>query len=121
MSSKGGQTTTSTQSNEPPAWARPLLEKGASEAMNLYNSGSGYNVYNGPTQAGMSDPTLSGMNSLLAATGYKGAPVQNQSPEQMFPQVMAMLQQQQAQRAQKKQQPAAAAPDGVMNQPRILW
>lgn len=118
MGSKGGGTTTQTQTNEPPAWAAPLLKQAAGDAQKLYDSGSGYNVYRGPTRAGMSDQTLSGMNGLLAATGYKGAPVANQSPEQMFPQVMQMIQQQQAQRAQQ-QQPAAPAPDAP--KPRILW
>jgi hypothetical protein len=87
----GGQSTSTTQTNSPPEWARPLLELGAADAMKMYQSGEGYNVYRGPTQAQMSGQTLGGMNSLLAATGYTGAPVQNQTPQQMFPEVMKML------------------------------
>jgi hypothetical protein len=87
----GGQSTSTTQTNSPPEWARPLLELGASDAMKMYQSGEGYNVYRGPTQAQMSGQTLGGMNSLLAATGYTGAPVQNQTPQQMFPGVMKLL------------------------------
>lgn len=87
----GGQSSSTTQTNEPPAWARPLLTRAAGDALGLYDSGQGYNVYQGPTQAKMSDQTLGGMNSLLAATGYSGAPVQNQTPEQMFPDVMKLL------------------------------
>lgn len=87
----GGQSTSSTQTNEPPAWAVPLLQRGADDALKLYESGQGYNVYQGPTQAQMSGQTLGGMNGLLAATGFQGAPVQNQTPQQMFPEVMKLL------------------------------
>jgi hypothetical protein len=87
----GGQSTSTTQTNNPPAWAVPLLERGAGDALKLYNSGQGYNVYQGPTQADMSAQTLGGMNGLLAATGFTGAPVQNQTPQQMFPDVMKLL------------------------------
>lgn len=87
----GGQSTSTQQTNSPPAWAEPLLQRGAADALSLYESGSGYNVYQGPTQAQMSGQTLGGMNSLLAATGYQGAPVQNQTPQQMFPDVMRLL------------------------------
>ena len=87
----GGQQTSTQQTNEPPAWATPLLKRAAGDAMGLYDSGQGYNVYQGPTQAGMSDQSLGGMNALLAATGYTGAPVANQTPQQMFPDVMKLL------------------------------
>jgi hypothetical protein len=89
--SGGGQSTSTTQTSSPPEWALPLLQRGAGDALKLYNSGQGYNVYQGPTQAQMSGQTLGGMNSLLAATGYEGAPVQNQTPQQMFPDVMKLL------------------------------
>lgn len=87
----GGQSTSSQQTSSPPEWALPLLQRGAGDALKLYESGKGYNVYQGPTQAQMSGQTLGGMNSLLAATGYAGAPVQNQTPQQMFPDVMKLL------------------------------
>ena len=91
----GGQTSSQTvQSNEPPEWARPLLEKSAGDAMKLYDAGMGYNVYEGPTQANMSKPTLGGMNRMLAATGFKGPQVQNQSAQQQFPKLFKMFEDQ---------------------------
>jgi hypothetical protein len=82
-----GKSTTSKQTSEPPAWAKPLLTKAASEGMRLYDAGAGYNVYDGPTQAPLSDVTLGGMNSLLAATGYGGAPISNQSIDALVPNI----------------------------------
>ncbi|WP_202312128.1 hypothetical protein [Mesorhizobium sp. L-8-10] len=79
------KSTTSKQTNEPPVWARPLLEKAASEAMNLYNSGVGHNVYNGPTRAPLSSQTLGGMNALMAATGGTGKPITNESINALIP------------------------------------
>lgn len=115
----GKSTTQKTeQTNKPPEWAEPLLRKGAGEAMNLYDSGAGYNVYNGPTQAGFSAPTLGGMNAALAATGYSGAPVSNatwqNSPE--LAQVQKLLTQQAAAKAQ-----AAAAKPAAPAQTQPLW
>lgn len=76
-----------TQTSAPPAWAAPLLKKVAGTAMDLYDRGEGYNTYRGPTQAPLSDVTLGGMNSLLAATGYQGAPVSNESINALIPEV----------------------------------
>ncbi|MDL2203518.1 hypothetical protein QQF51_12705 [Brucella intermedia] len=81
------------QTNEPPAWARPALEQAGKDALALYQSGSGYNTYTGPTMAPLSDVTLGGMNNLLAATGYTGAPVTNQSIMANVPDVNAIMQQ----------------------------
>jgi hypothetical protein len=65
--------------NSPPKWAEPLLKEGAQHAMDLYNAGIGYTPYMGQTRTGFSDPTLSGMNNALAATGYTGPAVTNQT------------------------------------------
>lgn len=59
--------TTSTQESKPPAWAAPLFQQSASEAQNLYNSGSGGNPYMGSTIADLSDTTMSGVNQLAQA------------------------------------------------------
>jgi len=62
-----GTSTSSTQTNSPPAWAEPLFKQSATEAGNLYNSGSGGNTYTGPTVANLSGTTMSGVNSLAQA------------------------------------------------------
>ncbi len=52
------------------------------QALNLYKSGKGYNVYTGPTQADLSSQTLQGMNGIMAATGGSApgaAPITNAS------------------------------------------
>jgi len=103
-----GKSSETTQKNEPPSWAKPLLTRGASDALKLYDAKKGYNVYSGPTQAQFSPTTLQGMNSLLAATGG-GAPITNDS---VFnnPAIQGARQQladQAAQNAQQPQQPAA--------------
>lgn len=107
-----GKSSKTTQTNEPPAWARPLLEKSASRALDIYDSGAGYNVYGGPTQAPLSDATLGGMNSLLAATGYQGAPVSNEGINSLIPtaEIQAMIQQAAARNAAAKAQQPAAKP-----------
>lgn len=106
MGAKAGPTTNTTQTNAPPAWARPALEKAGQEAMRLFDSGKGFNTYTGPTRAGMSDPRLAGMNALLAATGYQGPPVSNQTVQGMVPDVNGIMQQ----RLAGKPQPAPIAP-----------
>lgn len=74
----GSKESKQTVENNPPKWAEPLLKEGANAAMGLYNSGKGYNVYDGPTQAQFSPTTLQGMNALLTATGG-GQPITNES------------------------------------------
>lgn len=64
-----GSSTSSTQTSSPPAWAQPLFTKSAKEAKNLYNSGVGGNVYEGPTVADLSGATMGGVNSLYTAGG----------------------------------------------------
>lgn len=61
------KTSKSTQENKPPAWAQPMFEKSASDAMDLYNSGSGGNTWMGSTVAPLSDTTMSGVNQLAQA------------------------------------------------------
>ncbi|PWL17393.1 hypothetical protein DKP76_11485 [Falsochrobactrum shanghaiense] len=104
----GSKSTKTTQENKPPAWAAPLFKQGASEAQRLYDTKTGYNTYTGPTQAALSAPTLSGMNSALAATGFTGAPISNESINAGIPDVMAIMQQAMAGR----QQPQAPANRG---------
>jgi hypothetical protein len=88
-----GKTTKTTQENRPPAWALPGLETAGRDALDLYNRRVGFDTYRGPTQADLSDVTLGGMNSLLAATGYQGGPVSNQSINANIPDVEAIMQQ----------------------------
>lgn len=107
-----GKSTTTKQENSPPKWAEPLLRQSADEAMRLYNSGAGYTPYSGPTQAPLSDVTLGGMNSLLAATGYGGAPVSNEGINSLIPtaEIQEMIRQAQARNAAAKPaQPAKKA------------
>lgn len=59
--------TSSTQESKPPAWAVPAFEKSGAEAINLYNSGAGGNVYTGPTVADLSGTTMGGINALAGA------------------------------------------------------
>ncbi|MGO4831301.1 hypothetical protein AB4144_03230 [Rhizobiaceae sp. 2RAB30] len=116
----GEKSSKTTQKNEPPEWSKPLFEKSAAEAMRLYDSGIGYNVYDGPTQAALSDQTLGGMNAMMAATGGGGAPITNESINKLIPsadiqkQIDAMKQRN-AQQAQKPaQQASSGIPDWVM-------
>ena len=64
-SGKGSKTKqTSTQTSAPPEWAAPLFKTGAKDAMNLYNSGQGGNVYQGERVADLSDTTKNAINGL---------------------------------------------------------
>jgi len=62
----GGKSSTTSTSN-PPAYAQPLFTQSANDALNLYNGGSGGNVYLGNTVAPLSDTTLYGINALSQA------------------------------------------------------
>lgn len=104
MGSKKSETK---QTNEPPKWAAPLFQQAAGDAQALYNSKTGYNTYTGPTQADLSAPTLTGMNSALAATGYTGTPITNESINANIPDVFSIMQQALASR--QSPAPAAAA------------
>lgn len=104
MGSKKSETT---QKSEPPAWSKPLFTQAAGDALNLYNSKTGYNTYTGPTQADLSAPTLAGMNGALAATGYTGAPISNESINANIPDVFSIMQQ--AMASKQSSAPAATA------------
>lgn len=62
-----GSSTSSTQTSEPPGWAKPLFKQSATEASNLYNSGVGGNTFTGPTVADLSGTTVGGINQLATA------------------------------------------------------
>lgn len=53
-----------TETSAPPSWAAPLFTTGAKDAMNLYNSGQGGNVYQGERVADLSDTTKNAINGL---------------------------------------------------------
>ncbi|MGY2995449.1 tail fiber domain-containing protein [Mesorhizobium sp. URHB0026] len=63
----GSKESKQTTENKPPEWATPLFKQSASEASNLYNSGSGGNTYTGNTVAGLSGTTMGGVNQLAQA------------------------------------------------------
>ena len=107
MGSKKSETK---QTNEPPAWARPLFQQAAGDAQALYDSKTGYNTYTGPTQAPLSDQTLGGMNNALAATGFTGSPVTNQSINSQIPDVFSIMQQAMANK--RSQQPVSSGRQG---------
>jgi hypothetical protein len=87
MGGKDSESTV-TQENEPPDWAKPLLEMGAAEAMKFYQNGTGYNTYMGPTQAPLSPQTLSGMNQIMLATGSPNTPpITNESISSLVPKI----------------------------------
>ena len=85
------KSTKTTQENKPPEWAAEGLKRAGADALALYDNRVGFDTYRGPTQADLSDPTLSGMNSLLAATGYQGAPISNQSINSTLPDIEAIM------------------------------
>ncbi|WPM80916.1 tail fiber domain-containing protein [Brucella pseudintermedia] len=57
----------STQTSEPPKWAKPLFTQSAADALNLYNSGQGGNVYQGQRVADLSGTTTGAINRLTGA------------------------------------------------------
>ncbi|WP_273754497.1 MULTISPECIES: tail fiber domain-containing protein [unclassified Bartonella] len=57
-------TQNTTQTNEPPAWAKGIFEHAAQDAMTFYNQGSGKSVYDGQRVAGLSDQTKNAINGL---------------------------------------------------------
>lgn len=113
------KSSTTTQENNPPDWAEPLLKTGAADALSLYNADSGYHAYTGPTQAGLSDVTLGAMNNALKATGYTGPAVtnetwQNNSAVQDAKKMLEdMIAQKSSQQTQTTQQTTSAEPSWV--------
>lgn len=61
-----------TETSAPPEWAAPLFKTGAKDAMNLYNSGQGGNVYQGERVADLSDTTKNAINGLQNTVGNYG-------------------------------------------------
>ena len=109
---KGSTTQNTKQTSEPPAWAKPLLEKAAGSAQALFDSGQGYNVYRGPTMADFSQQKIDALNKIMALTGG-GAPVSNAAmtgaANPQVAQTQALIAQQQQQRQAYLAQQAAAA------------
>lgn len=74
----GGGKTVNTTSNEPPAWAAPLLTQSATAARNLYNSNTGFNIYPDSTVADQSANTQAGIGGLAgAASGTTAQALEN--------------------------------------------
>ena len=72
-SGKGAKTTqTKTETSAPPEWAAPLFKRSAKDAMDLYNSGQGGNVYQGSRVADLSDTTKNAISGLGNATANYG-------------------------------------------------
>lgn len=66
---KGGSTQKTEQTNKPPEWAQPLFEQSAKDAQNLYNSGSGFNVYQGSSIAPQSQQTQDALANIGNTSG----------------------------------------------------
>lgn len=58
-----------TQTSMPPTWATPLFEQSSNDALNLYNSGKGGNVYQGQRVGDLSGNTVNAINGLQNAVG----------------------------------------------------
>ena len=72
-SGKGAKTTqTKTETSAPPEWAAPLFKRSAKDAMDLYNSGQGGNVYQGSRVADLSEVTKNAISGLGNATANYG-------------------------------------------------
>lgn len=62
--SSGKSKSNSTQTSEPPSWAKPLFTTSAKDALDLYNSGKGGNVYQGDRVANLSATTTGAVGKL---------------------------------------------------------
>lgn len=78
-SSKGAKKTeNSTQTSLPPAWAMPLFAQQARDAMDLYRSGEGGNVYQGKRVADLSDGTKNVVSGLAdTAKDFRSSSLEN--------------------------------------------
>lgn len=110
--SKGSQSQKSSQTVQPPDWAKPLLQKAAGAAMSLYDQGSGFNPYRGPTVADFSPEKIAALNNMLKMTG-SGQQVSNAAmtgdQNTQVQQARALIQQQMAQQQAARAAAAAAA------------
>lgn len=66
---KGESSQSTETTNMPPKWAKPLFERSATDAMNLYNSDSGFHVYDGSSVAPQSQQTLNALSDIQGTTG----------------------------------------------------
>jgi hypothetical protein len=87
-SSKGGTTTVS-QDNEPPKWAEPLFQKSAGHALDLYNSGVGFNIWPGSTVAAPSEMTTLGSQGLANVALNNDSASLAQNPVNLTNQMMS--------------------------------
>jgi len=72
MGGISGHKSSSTTTNAPPSWALPNDKQAAGDALNLYNSGQGGNVYQGQRVTDLSGQTTGAVNGLTDAAGmYK--------------------------------------------------
>lgn len=71
-SSDTTSTTSQTQTASPPDWSADLYKLLGSDAMSLYQSGQGGNVWTDPTVAKMSGKTSSGIDALYDAGDWGG-------------------------------------------------
>lgn len=82
----GSKESKQTTENKPPEWAEPLFKQSAEVAQNLYNSGSGGNVYQGQRVANLSGTTQGGITGVSNAAaawdmpGYGNMLAQAQQP-----------------------------------------
>ncbi len=52
------------QTSAPPSWAENIFKRGSRDALNLYDTGAGGNVYGGPRVAPLSAPTYQAIGGL---------------------------------------------------------
>lgn len=83
----GGKSSTTQQTvdNEPPDWAKPALQLGGQQLIDLFKSGSGFNTYRGPWVAGQSNWTtgaqkdIAGSANMLNQSGIAALKAANQN------------------------------------------
>jgi hypothetical protein len=60
----GGKSSTTSTTNEPPKWAKPLFEQSAKEAKTLYDKDKGFNVYEGDRVANMNETQRNALSRM---------------------------------------------------------
>ncbi len=73
----GGSSNKQTTENAPPSWALPNDKQAAGDALNLYNSGQGGNVYQGQRVTDLSGQTMGGINGMTNAANMYNSPAIN--------------------------------------------
>lgn len=66
---KGETSKQTTQTSEPPSWAKPLFKQSARDASTLYNSDSGFHVYDGSSIAPQSAQTQTALTNIGNTSG----------------------------------------------------